>query len=354
MGKLQSYSFKLRDLILPAGSNRRLLAKRLYKNMFSKNNSVEEGYPLNNSVEEDRPSESIWDNSREQYCKNDFKLYWELLPAVVKYQLKSMTGSEYVHYFEYLINYVEQNIGKQNLRGLFIGCLDWDPAPEWTLVERGLFNKIEVFDIAEGLLKKQAKLTAERGIKNIEYRNFDCNYLQLEEGAYDMIFAIGTIHHIEKLDILFSQINRGLKNNGIFAMREYVGPNRFQFTEEQVFIINEILAILPEKYKQAYSGTIKNVFAISDVKEIIKLDPSESVCSQDIVPVMKEHLDVIQLDYTGGTILHPLLNDIASNFERDEDGEAILKLLILFEKTLIEKGVLPSDYVFSMAKKRLH
>ena len=54
----------------------------------------------------------------------------------------------------------------------------------------------------------------------------------------------------------------------------------------------------------------------------------------------------------GGTILQPLLSNIASNFEKEQEGELVLKLLILLEKTFIEKGVLPSDYVFCMARKK--
>jgi hypothetical protein len=40
----------------------------------------------------DSVSQSIWDNSLERYQKNDFKLYWELLREVRKYQYKYMTG----------------------------------------------------------------------------------------------------------------------------------------------------------------------------------------------------------------------------------------------------------------------
>jgi ubiquinone/menaquinone biosynthesis C-methylase UbiE len=300
-------------------------------------------------------SETIWDNSREHHCKNDFKLYWALLREVEKYQMKAITGSENLHYFDYLIDYIEQNIGAQNLRGLFIGCQEWDPAPERILVERGLFNRIEVLDIADGLLKKQEQLARERGMHNtIEYRKTDCNFINLDADSYDVIFAIGTVHHIEKLELLFSEINKALKKNGFFVMMEYVGPSRLQFTDEQVSITNEILSLLPKKYKLTAEGFLKDRYANTAVEEVVKSDPSEAVCPESILPVMKSYLDIIKMEYTGGTILYPLLGGIASNFEMDEDGEALIKLLILFEKTLIEKGVLSSDYVFCMAKKRLN
>lgn len=302
----------------------------------------------------DPSSKSIWDNSMMQYCINNFKIYWELLDKVSQYQNRTITGDGNLHYFTYTLNFIKEKVGRNGLRGLFIGCMEGDPGPEVNIMEMGLCNTIEVMDIAEGLLKKQEKRTLERGIKGIEYIAQDCNELHLEENAYDFIFGIGTIHHIENLELLFDQINRGLKENGIFMMREYVGPNRLQFTEEQLSIINEILSVIPEKYKIQLDGTVKDICRNSDIDELLKIDPSESVRSQDILQVISERLEIIKLVYTGGTILHPLLNGIASHFEGDEDAEALLKLLIFFEKYLIQNNILPSDYVYCMAKKRKH
>jgi SAM-dependent methyltransferase len=208
-------------------------------------------------------------------------------------------------------------------------------------------------DIAEGLLHKQRKIAEDRGVKGIEYIKQDLNDVVLDGNAYDVIFAVGTIHHVEKLELFFDQINNALKDNGKVIMREYVGPNRVQFTDLQLNITNEILSILPERYKTRRDGSIKNRALNCDIDYLMKRDPSESVRSQDIVRVMKERLEIIKLAYTGGTILHPLLNEIASNFEQDEDAETILQLLIFLEKMLIEKGILPSDYVFCIAQKKL-
>jgi hypothetical protein len=67
--------------------------------------------------------------------------------------------------------------------------------------------------------------------------------------------------------------------------------------------------------------------------------------------VFAEHFAPLKIAHTGGTILHPLLSSIASNFDRDDFGDAFLRLLILFESTLISRGVLPSDYVFCLARR---
>ena len=99
-------------------------------------------------------------------------------------------------------------------------------------------------------------------------------------------------------------------------------------------------------------GIIKNIAERPDIEELKRLDPSESVRSEEIMQVMKEKLDIVKLSYTGGTILHPLMSGIASNFERDEDARAILRIIIMFERILTEREVIPSDYVFCIARKK--
>jgi len=296
--------------------------------------------------------QSIWDNSLEQYQIDNFKMYWELVGEIQKYQFREMTGNEEMDFLTFTLNYCREHFPNAGLRALWIGCMDSDPSPEVVQFSSGLFSKIEVMDIAEGLLRKQQQLTLDRGITQIDYIRQDFNELKLEENAYDVIFSVGTIHHTENLELLFDQINRALKDDGKLIVRDYIGPNRLQFTDLQLGIINQILSILPEKYKKKSDGSIIDTVFSCDLNHLMKVDPSEAVRSQDIVKVMKERVEIIKLAYTGGTLLHPMLSEIASNFEQDQDAETVLKLLIFFEKFMIEKNILPSDYAFCIAQKK--
>jgi SAM-dependent methyltransferase len=305
------------------------------------------------SANDESASQSIWDNSLEQYRMDDFKLYWELVREIQKYQFREMTGNEEMDFLTFSLNYCRENFPEGGLRALWIGCMDSDPSPEVVQFGSGMFSRMEVMDIAEGLLRKQQQLTLDRGIKAIEYVKQDFNEVALEENAYDVIFSVGTIHHTENLELLFDQINKALKADGKLILRDYVGPNRLQFTDLQLGIINQILSLLPEKYKRKSDGSVKDIVFSCDLDHLMKVDPSEAVRSQDIVEVMKERLDIIKLAYTGGTLLHPMLSEIASNFEQDQDAETVLKLLIFFEKFMIDKNILPSDYAFCIAQKKL-
>lgn len=304
------------------------------------------------STEETMGRKSIWDNSRDQYIRKDFKLYWETLPLVRAYQMKCMTGSEAVDMFSHTLGLVRERAGERNLRALSVGCIEGNPGPEMSVFGTGLFRAIDVMDIAEGLLDKQRKMAADRGLRGITYIRQDLNNVTLEEQAYDLIWAVGTVHHVENLESFFEQVNGALKPRGIFMMREYIGPDRIQFTPEQLAVANEIFSILPEKYRTDADGVVRKAVLAPDIGVLMQQDPSESVRSEDIMGVLKRKLAVIKLSHTGGTILHPLLAHIASNFEGNEDADTLLKLLIVFERTLIEKNVLPSDYVYCVAARK--
>lgn len=281
-------------------------------------------------------------------------LYWELLPAVQRYQNEMMTGDAETGYFEWTLRELKARVGDSGLRGLSIGCNEGDPGCEMVLFEDGLFERIEVVDIAEGLLARQREIARSRGIEGIDYLCRNLNEISIEPDAYDFIWAVGTVHHVERLDHLFREINKGLRLGGLFMMREYVGPRRLQFTDKQLHIVNEILRILPDAYKKAADGRIKGCLERYDIEAIKALDPSESVRSDEIMHFAAKHLRVIVLAETGGTILHPLLSDIAYNFDRSEDGQVLVDGLILLEKILVAEKVLPSDYVFCLAGKSMN
>ena len=80
-------------------------------------------------------------------------------------------------------------------------------------------------------------------------------------------------------------------------------------------------------------------------------DPSEAVRSRDILPLLRAHFPNVRVIETGGTILYPLLQQIAFNFEIDPIGPPVLNLLIWLETALIKTGLLPSDFVFCVAAR---
>lgn len=296
--------------------------------------------------------QTIWDDSKEQYMPHGFKVYWETLKKISQYQFECATGDPNVDFIAFTLNILRKDCVRKDLKCCIIGCVEMI-RPEIQIYNSGLFEEIIVMDIAKGLLLKQQTLAEHEGFSNIKYVFADFNSFELKERYFDLIFAWGTVHHIFNLEYFFMQVQQSLKSNGLFAMREYVGPTRLQFTDEQLDLANALLRLLPSKYRTQPEGRIKEKEVRVRSEQLIKIDPSESIRSEEVIAVMKNYLEIVLFRPTGGALLHPLLNRIAENFEKDEEGEQLLEVLIELETILTRAELLPSDYVFVVAQSKV-
>jgi SAM-dependent methyltransferase len=292
-----------------------------------------------------------WDDSAQLYSPKGFKRYWETLEDVSRYQNQCMSGDPEKDFVKFTLEYLENTVGTDSLKGLSIGCSE-QSAPEMAFCGTGWFKEFEVFDIAENLLKRQEHAARSKGFFTIQYTPKDINRLDLVPNSYDMIWAVGTVHHLERLEHFFDQVNRGLSDKGIFVMREYVGPKFLQFTGSQLNQANKALAELSLPYKLQWNCLPKMKIKPVKLQKLLKADPSEAVRSDEILTILEQKLDVVYAAKTGGALLHILLDGIAFNFERFENGREILRALIEREKELTANGELEDDFVFYIARKK--
>ncbi len=294
-----------------------------------------------------------WNRSDTVYASRDgFKRYWEMLQDVWEYQV--MMISQGRCYLEHTFSFFPKDKKLADLNGLILGCNYGKDTSQVAIAKTSMFRKLTVIDIAQDLLDRQKDILSELGLDHmvtLERMDLNREHLPAKE-QYDFVHAWGTIHHIKALEKLFSDINDALKDDGIFCMREYVGPSYLQFTDNVVQIVDRLLAALPEGLRRDENGRIKNGAWRPTIEEIVADDPSEAVRSGEILPVAEKYLDVLACRMTGGTLLNPLLHAIAGNFEENEAARSILKMLIAVEQTLIEANVVPSDYVYLIARKK--
>jgi SAM-dependent methyltransferase len=271
------------------------------------------------------------------------------LDQIAHYQFEVISGDRNKDIPTYVLELVKENCGDSNLSCAILGCQEI-LGPEKVLMESGLFSEIHIYDYSKNLIEKQRELTKNLGIKGIEFHTVDLNDHEFESNQFDLVFGWGTVHHISNLDHLYSQIKKSLKPNGLFVMREYAEPNRIQLTKKQMDIVNSLLAVIPKKYRISPDGKLIKCQKISKEKYVIATDPSESIRSEDVIPRLLHHFKNAEVKLTGGTILQPLLANIAGNFEADDEGKEILLSLIAIEKALISSKIIPSDFIFSIAK----
>jgi hypothetical protein len=137
-------------------------------------------------------------------------------------------------------------------------------------------------------------------------------------------------------------------------MNEFVGPSRFQWADRQLEVVNGLLRALPEFFRRStVDGRIKREVTRPTAEEMIATDPSEAVRSAEILHVAESFFEIVEVRPYGGTVLHVLLDDIAGNFARPEDGgRDLLAAVCDLEWALVTAGELTSDFAVVVAQAR--
>ncbi len=231
-----------------------------------------------------------------------------------------------------------------DLRVLVLGCGEgWleRAVAEWPFVA-----KIDAVDFAEEAVARARELG--RGIAKIEYRVVDLNRDELPRDAYDVVVAHSVLHHVENLEHAYAQIERCMRPDATLIVNEYVGPNRFQYSDEVSSMINALLRALPEELRRPYETRARPT-----VEEMIANDPTEAVRSEELVAFTERLFDVRERKNIGGTILQHLLYDIVENFRFDVPRErSLLEMLCMIEAMLVDSGRIPCDFVLLAARKK--
>ncbi|HVG24145.1 MAG TPA: methyltransferase domain-containing protein [Thermoanaerobaculia bacterium] len=224
------------------------------------------------------------------------------------------------------------------LRVLVLGCGEgWleRAIAQWPFVAR-----IDAVDFAEEAVSRARD--AARGIDKIHYGVVDLNRDELPSDTYDVVIAHSVLHHVLNLEHAYAQLERTMRANATLIVNEYVGPNRFQYSDDVLTIINTLLACIGQPPKQRPS-----------VEEMIANDPSEAVRSEELIAFTERAFEVLERKNIGGTILQHLLYETIARFRFENARErSILELLCSIEAMLVDSGRVPCDYVILAARKR--
>ena len=230
------------------------------------------------------------------------------------------------------------------LRVLVLGCGEgWleRAIAAWPFVER-----IDAVDFAEGAVARARELG--RGVDKIRYGVLDLNREAPETGVYDVVVAHSVIHHVENLEHAYAAIDRSMRPEATLIVNEYAGPNRFQFSDDVLTIMNLLLRCIPRELRGGLESRTRPT-----VEEMIANDPTEAVRSAEIVDMTARHFEILERIDIGGTVLQHLLYEIATRFHFEVPRErSIIEILCTIEAMLVDSGRLPSDFVLLACRKR--
>jgi SAM-dependent methyltransferase len=237
-------------------------------------------------------------------------------------------------------------------RGLSLCC--GDGYLERGLQDMKICRRVDGIDASPAAVQVAQERAERDGRTGLRYWVADANQVKLESRSYGVVVAAMGLHHVRRLKHLLKEVRKSLEPGGFLVVNEYIGPSRFQWTDDQLRLINDMLGMLPQRLRvQLGDGAVKHEVLRPTVEEMIRIDPSEAVCSVAISRLIARYFDVdTRVDY-GGTILYQLLERIVHNFDpaREEDV-ALLRLLSLLENEAIRAGTLSSDFAVFIAHRR--
>ncbi len=286
----------------------------------------------------DARAAALWGDA--SFTRDLAQMVWMSSPAVQLHLNERATGSAAR---DWLTAWAPKFLLGERLRILVLGCGEgW---LERALAHHAFVEHIDAVDFAEGAVGRAREIAVEQKLTKIVYRVADLNVDVLPASTYDAIFAHSVVHHVENLEHIFGQMASSLKPNGVVIVNEYVGPRRFQYSDEIDRVINDLLACLPERFRRGHERKVRPT-----EQEMIASDPTEAVRSDEIPPFVDSHFRVIERINLGGTILQHLLYEIVQSLPfHDSLARSFVEMLCIIDATLVDAGALPSDYVLIAA-----
>jgi SAM-dependent methyltransferase len=262
---------------------------------------------------------------------------------------KLMSGGESKHWLLWVLeNYLRDR--PRIDRSLSLCC--GDGGHELLMYQTGKVGFVRGFDISEGALCQARNRFEGVGAARDSYlfEVLDANDLRLED-RFDLVLSCGALHHLTELEDILDRVHGLLQPDGHFVVMEFVGPNRFQWTARQCALINGLLAQLDPRYLR---GGARETFGPPTIEEMLRIDPSEAVRSEEILPLVREGFRVDYEARFNGTLMHmlyPRLNTDLGN-RGNPDFDTIIRLLLYLEDVLTAEGVLGPDFVLQICRRK--
>ncbi len=274
--------------------------------------------------------------------------FW-VIPRVRKRWNEKCTGDPDLSYEDYLMK--THLMDSNNLKMLSVGC--GTGARERHFATYSNFALIEGIDMAEKQIEKASRYAAEANMQSIRYLTGNFLNHDFKPESYDVILFNSSLHHFKGISkLLQTKVKPLLKAGGLLVIFEYVGPNRLQWTPEQLKFANKVLKSLPDTYKFRYnSSSVKQHIYRPGLLRMLAVDPSEAVDSESILPAIHGHFKTVEEKQMGWDITHLLFKDIGHNFlNEDEETTAWLEHIFEQEDQYLEKTG-RSDAVFGVYRK---
>ncbi len=276
---------------------------------------------------------------------------WWDIPFVQRHINRLITGDENREFCEYVAStYLTQ---RQNLVALSLGCGAGNKELAW--FRTGKISTLDAYDISKERIEIASERARQLGVQtNVRFYTGDAFTLQIPPRRYDLVIFEDSLHHLSPVKVILRHVGEWLTEDGLLVLKEFVGPARFQWTDQQLRLVKSLLSLIPERFRKRWpDGKLKTKEYRPGRLSISLHDPSEAAESSVIPALLRETFDVVEERPFGGTLLHLAFKDIAHNFlQEDRDTLSIIRFCCEIEESLLRMGELHSDFATFVCRKK--
>ena len=235
------------------------------------------------------------------------------------------------------------------VRGLSVGC--GSGGKEMKLILQGIVETFDLFEIGEGRRAQIEAKAEEFGVRDrVAIHIGDAFETDLAR-EIDLIYWNNALHHMFNVHQAVAWSHKALRNGGLFAMDDFVGPTRFQWPAadlETAFRVREMLPAHYLRHPKNPSVPLSRTVERPSIDHMMQTDPTEAADSESILGAVQKIFANAEIIPTGGVIYHLALNDVLANFD-DEADATLLQSLLLLDESLAQSG--RTQYAVALAIK---
>ena len=117
-------------------------------------------------------------------------------------------------------------------------------------------------DISQDMLNKARLSASEKKLKNVIFSLSDARKLEFEDNFFDVVVSFGVLHHIKDLSLVFAEVKRVLKENGVAFIYDLRG-------DSPTDILQEISLSMSPLHKKAFLESVQEAHEYSYIENLL-------------------------------------------------------------------------------------
>lgn len=147
---------------------------------------------------------------------------------------------------------------------------------EFSLIAKDIVGTMDMIDFSKASIDQIRQKAVKEGFSSrINPISDDLNFINLSKDRYDLIICRNILHHMINLEHVLYEVNAALKKGGVIFIEDYIGENKFQWSQKRSALIKMVADMLPCRVNRRMTRTTEKAL-------MNYLSPFESIRSEEI------------------------------------------------------------------------